>query len=565
MGSGLLLALVLNEVLYDPAGADGGREFVEILATSSDARVSLAGVELQVGDGARPGTWRTVWRAARDSLDSWVPFVIGGDSLPERHARLDGSLQNGPDAVRLWRDGVTLDLLGYGDLDDATLYESRPAADVSGASLARLPDGVDRDDNAADWQRARPSPGRRNLPQRDWELQGLEPDVTRLWPFREQELLYRVHNRGRETLDAGTPRVLAQLQRLHGEPYLGPVQRDPPRELRVDAPAVRLAAHDSLEFGVRWLAEPGLFEVGVHAQGTDEDSSNNRVTRLVRFGAGDVLVHEILFAPHTGEPEWIELHNRGTRSHDLDGWTLEDAGRTRARLHASRALAPGAFAVVSADSVTTISALEPHALRIVATPWPSLNNSDGADGVADRVVLRDPLDVVQDAVFYRAAWGVARGRSIERLTLDPDARGVLWSTSKDALGATPGRANSARAPAAASVRIHLHPNPFSPDADGVEDLLGAAFEVPAGASGFEASIFDLEGRRRRWLAADRLGPGPRRLAWDGTDDRGNELEEGVYVLHLELLGSSAPTNSQMRCIGLVRGRRPLAGSSGSSR
>ncbi len=549
----LLAALVLNEVLYDPPGADGGREFVELLHVGS-APLVLTDVTLEVGDGARPGTWRSVWRAAGESLSPGVPWVIGGDSLGLRDATLQGTLQNGPDAVRLVRDGVVIDLLGYGADLDRQLFESRPAPDVAGQSLARIPDGIDHDDNARDWHAAPPSPGRRNLPERDVALRLAPPDPTRLWPFRQVRLTLHAHNRGRIAL-VRERAVRTWLRPLPGEPYLDGFSPGTAETLGV-AWIPALAAGDSVGLAVRWLARAGLFQIEAALGVGDENPDNDHDLEIVRVGSGDVVVHEILFAPLPGDVEWIELHNRGTRTHDLYGWTFADATGKRVAVEQHAPLAPGGFLVVSADTLDAIAQLPPGAARAGLSPWPSLNNRDGPEGEADRIVVRDPRGLVQDAVFYRAAWGPVRGRSIERLTADADARGLLWAPSKDALGATPGRANSASAPPAHAVGLRLQPNPFSPDADGFDDLLTLAFEVPHHALGFEASVFDVEGRRRRWLAADRLGPGPRRLVWDGTDDRGHELPEGVYVLRLELLGSGSPDTSQLRCIGLVRGAVP---------
>src|SRR6185503_6192672 len=88
--------LVLNEVLYDPDGADEGHEFVELWNPDSLA-APLDGVALETSDGARPGTWTTVWRAeAGETVGPGSPFLIGAGGLL-------ASLQNGPDAIRLVR------------------------------------------------------------------------------------------------------------------------------------------------------------------------------------------------------------------------------------------------------------------------------------------------------------------------------------------------------------------------------------------------------------------------------------------------------------------------------
>jgi hypothetical protein len=546
----ILGQLVLNEILYDPPGADAGREFVEILNVG-DAPVGLDSFELQAGDGAHPGTWRTAWRGSVETIAPSALFVIGGDSVAARNARLGAVLQNGPDAVRLVERGRVIDRVGYGALQDPGLFEGRPAVDLPDVSLARIPDGRDTDDNAADFQAALPTPGRRNAPRREWRVSLAEPEWTRLWPGRRLRVTARVHNTGLDALAADAWQGQGVLFPLQGEPYLDGLMRGSAVHLEATCPALTLAPRDSTACELGWTGELGLFELAFAARGADEDSTDDTRRIVLRVGAGAVLVNEILFAPAAGAPEWVELLNRDARAHDLNRWTLADATGRRATLRAARPLEPAAIAVISADTAAAIPALGPGVLRAAATAWPDLNNTDGDEGWADLLVLRDPAGIVQDAITYKAEWGRARGRSIERLTRDPDAHGLVWAACKDPSGSTPGRPNSATAPSAPGADLVLEPNPFSPDGDGREDLLGVRFEVPAGHEGFRASVYDLGGHRLRTLAADRLGPGPRQLVWDGSADDGTRLVSGAYIFHLELLGK-ARTSRVLRTVGLVR-------------
>jgi len=550
--AGALATLVLNEVLYDPPGPDAGREFVEIF-NAADAGVPLAGVDLEVGDGARPGVWRSIWRGTEGELAPGALLVVGGDSIEAARFHLGSELQNGPDAVRLRRGDAVLDRLGYGALTAAEMYESRPAADVAGMSLARVPDGHDSDDNAADFGPAAPTPGRRNQPLHAWRLTVAAPDPTRAWPGRRLHVLARVHNQGREPLPAGDWELGATLCRVEGEPYREVPSLGAPWPLEVQGgPAGALAHGDSATYDIGWTADSGLFQFEIEAHGADEDTTDNRARTYLRVGAGPVLVNEIQYAPEGGEPEWIEIWNRDTRAHDVDGWTIAGAATRPARLHARGAVAAGGFAVASADTLQAIRGLEPGCRRVAATPWPSLNNTDGPDGYADRLILRDPAGVVHDAMNYAAAWGAGRGRSLERLTPDPDVRGLVWAPCKVAMGSTPGRTNSATAPPRPHVGVLLEPNPFSPDGDGHEDLLGVRLEMPTGYVGFRASVFDLAGRQRRILAADRLGPGPRTFFWDGKDSAAVALPRGAYVLQIEFYAERGRRWRELRTIGLVR-------------
>jgi hypothetical protein len=323
------------------------------------------------------------------------------------------------------------------------------------------------------------------------------------------------------------------------------------RDLPLELPAA-LAPGDSTVATCGWVGEPGVFRLAVQLVPADEVPENDAAEVGVRVGAGPVVVNEILFAPESGGSEWVELWNRDGRAWDLGGWTLEDASGRRSAVRAPGPLAAGAYGIASPDTTSPIAALPAGTWRAVVTPWNALNNSDGDGGFADLLVLRDAAGDVQDALFYEAGWSPERGRSLERLLADPDVRGLLWAACKDPAGATPGRANSAAAPPARGARVELQPNPFSPDGDGYEETLGAAIEVPEGYDGFRARIFDLDGRCRVDLAADRLGAGPRTLAWDGRDDGGLDLPRGVYILDVEFHSKSRATVHERRTIGLVR-------------
>src|SRR4029077_16322020 len=99
----------IAEGLYDAAGDDTGREFVELYNLGPTA-LSLAGARLEAGDGSRPGRWSLRWTAGEgDSIGAGGRFVIGGSLVdPPPDALVPLELQNGPDAVRLvWPDGAS--------------------------------------------------------------------------------------------------------------------------------------------------------------------------------------------------------------------------------------------------------------------------------------------------------------------------------------------------------------------------------------------------------------------------------------------------------------------------
>jgi hypothetical protein len=546
----LLLAvatvLVVNEVLYDPPGTDGGREFVEVLCLSP---VALAGWSLESGDGARR-TWRLVWRgdAASGALAPGTLFVVGGDSVAGAAARLGGELQNGPDALRLVDPhGAVHDRVGWGALDDAAFFETRSAPDVSGQSLGRDPDGIDTDDNERDFGALSPSPGRPNRARRNLAVALVAPDPLFAWPGRPLRAIVRVHNRGRESI--ATWDVAARWQRASAAAASDTLAT---RALGIAGPrGVALAPGDSALLVVGCGDGAGLHRLAVRGAFADEDSTDDDAAAWVRIGAGDVVVDEILYAPHTGEPEWIEITNRSSVALRPAGCTLADRSGRRATVRGAAVLGPGARAIVAADTTTAIRGLAPGTLRFAATPWPSLNDTGDGDW-ADALVWRDATGIVQDACGYPPDAG-ERGRSLERTSVDPGRRGVGWAACTAPGGATPGAPNSVSSTAPTGDGATAVANPvFSPDGDGRDDRLVVRVTVPPECDRCRVEIFDLEGRRRARLAADALGPGARDLAWDGVDDSGLPVEAGAYILYFECHSKSGTRLRERRAIGVVR-------------
>jgi hypothetical protein len=158
--------LIINEVLYDPEGPDDGLEFVELF-NPTDETVSLNCMVLETGNGAGAGDWGlAVEWTDHVYIEPGRFFVVGERAVtPPPDWVCDLDLQNGPDACRLTYGESVLDLVGWGAHTFPEYYEGAPCEDAaSGSSVARIPDGADSQDNAADFRPVSPpTPGRRNM------------------------------------------------------------------------------------------------------------------------------------------------------------------------------------------------------------------------------------------------------------------------------------------------------------------------------------------------------------------------------------------------------------------
>jgi lamin tail-like protein len=148
-------AVVISEVLYDAAGTDNGKVFVELWGT---AGTSLEGYKLEGVNGGDGTVGPTLTLSGAIPADGF--FVVADtDGTATQVANADlvlnFDLQNGPDSVVL-RDalGNVLDSLGYGVFGATDVFagegHAAPGA-AAGQSVARVFANRDTNDNAADF------------------------------------------------------------------------------------------------------------------------------------------------------------------------------------------------------------------------------------------------------------------------------------------------------------------------------------------------------------------------------------------------------------------------------
>ncbi len=173
----------------------------------------------------------------------------------------------------------------------------------------------------------------------------------------------------------------------------------------------------------------------------DEIPANNQFINkfsvlLPAANFNDIVINEIMYAPISGEPEWVEIFNTSISIINLNGWKIGDNSTSSIITSKDIFIQPLSFLVISKDSIITklFSVLSP----IVIANFPSLNNS------GDAVVLKDPSGIVIDSLEYFPAWGGnTNGRSLERIDAKNSSVDSLnWKTTVSKQKGTPGYINS---------------------------------------------------------------------------------------------------------------------------
>jgi hypothetical protein len=528
--------LVINEFLPDPQGSDGGREFVELM-NPGPSEVFLDGVSIQFANGAEGAVWTTRWSGSPGaSLAPGALFlIVDRNWLGEQPGQAEAflGLQNGPDALRLVRGDSVLDMVGYGPLTDLEMMEESPVSIVPGLSVARKPDGWDTDDNGRDFVQAEPTPGTVNFSPFDLAVTGWEldpPSADR--PGLAVRFSVGFQNEGTETFPVGPISL-----RFGGRDYPSLLDLMPPG-------------------AIRWLTwnlvpeKSGLLELEILVPLPEVADTLVVKPAALQVGPGELILNEVLAAPGHGQGEWLEITARGTGPVSLTGFHIRDEDGDWRPLPAF-SLEPGDLIVLAQDSLalagwhldnrahgaTMNCAVETALARqINLAGWPSLNNSPPESrDFADRIYLSNPAGDVIDHVTLKG--DSETGQSQERLAEFPsNPRAVNWAASTSLVGSTPGCPNSVSLSRPVPAGFTVWPRILDPASGST--TVHFLITLIGGQTGWDLRVFDLWGGLVRNFGGDDLGPGPRDLPWDGTDDQGRKVPPGGYVAVLQLRNAS---------------------------
>ena len=174
---------------------------------------------------------------------------------------------------------------------------------------------------------------------------------------------------------------------------------------------------------------------------SDEDTLNN--VKTLKFTVhsrpnnyNDVVINEIMYAPTSNQPEWIELFNKTNSSINLKNCKFLDNSTDIIIATQDKYIPPQGFIILCKD--TTIKNYFNIPAEIIPVKMPSLNNS------GDICCIKNTSNAVLDSLEYLPTWGgSSEGKSLERVSKnDESTRQENWGTSKSKYKATPGRINS---------------------------------------------------------------------------------------------------------------------------
>jgi hypothetical protein len=149
------------------------------------------------------------------------------------------------------------------------------------------------------------------------------------------------------------------------------------------------------------------------------------------------------------------------------------------------------------------------------------------------------------------------GVSLERISFNIGAENRSnWHSASSTEGwATPGRKNSqSRDAIAESEGFEVGPEIFTPDMDGVDDVLLIKYRFGNPGQRARILIVDPRGRLVREIASGALLGTEGFYTWDGTDREGRRARTGMYLVLAEICGPERGTRRYRKTCVLATGR-----------
>lgn len=260
--------------------------------------------------------------------------------------------------------------------------------------------------------------------------------------------------------------------------------------------------------------------------------------------SNELIINEILFNPVSGNVDYVELYNRSSKILDLATLFIasRDAKNALKLVYAmsttSRLLNPKEFVVLTTniDLVKQQYKVKNPTAMLEIKTLPSFPNDAGV------VVLLNQEAAIIDEFHYSEAMHLkllvsTDGVALERMQYDlPTQDSNNWHSAAETVGfGTPSYQNSAYSEYASfDTAIFIAPKVFSPNGDGIDDVMQIHYQFDAPGKVANVSIFDSKGRLvldvAHSLTLDTKGI----ISWDGVNADGERARSGRYIVFIEL-------------------------------
>lgn len=275
---------------------------------------------------------------------------------------------------------------------------------------------------------------------------------------------------------------------------------------------------------------------------------------------GDVVINEILYNPINGDNDYIELYNNGTKLISVDSIQLSsvnEEGTFNDPVHLNfkgRVVCPGDYLCLTTDRQALLNKSSKYNRQnIESLSIPSMSDDEG-----HIVLLNHSLEVVDD-LSYDDSWqypllASTEGVALERINASNATQdGNNWHSASETSGSgTPGSRNSQASRPVEGEMLQLSSPWFSPDNDGVEDVLTLKYNSDNPGDVLSLVIYNAWGKEIIKLAEQQLTENGYEYHWNGCDEAGNMQPAGNYVVLWKVYNVNGHIDSGKTTVALLK-------------
>lgn len=295
------------------------------------------------------------------------------------------------------------------------------------------------------------------------------------------------------------------------------------------------------------------------------DSEDEIRIKDIRFGwaqppaEGMLLINEILFNPHPGQQDYLEIYNKSDKVLNLQQLFIANRngdGSLGTIVQASGepdVILPGEYIVFCKDPRSLCSQYickNEFACRTVAS-LPSFPDKQGC------ALLLDYKGTVLDEFCYgesmhSPAISNVEGIALERVSWNLGNVHGNWQSAASSAGyGTPGYENS-RYLLEGSSSWKVNPKIISPNNDGWNDICSLTIPIDLAGNVLNVYIFDILGNLVNHWVKNVLLAGNDVFIWDGKDDQDKLLPAGQYLFLLENYDIKGHVGRKKIVVAIVR-------------
>ncbi|MCF8395247.1 MAG: lamin tail domain-containing protein [Melioribacteraceae bacterium] len=408
-------SIVINEIMYDPPEAQP--EWIELF-NASDRTINLKDWQVSINEIDR--------KITKDDLilNPGEYLIITDDStitsyftIPSQYIELRfGNLNNTEDVIKVIDDrSLLIDSVAYNDEYRNDKSTSIELTEINGEWISSI-----------DYYKG--TPGRINsIANKNLDLLIKNISVEPRYPVKGEnvKIACEIYNAGAEKISTGN------LKFIYSEGMS--------ENLLEELTLTDLGAGDSAYYiSTNSFVINDSITVAVHSELTDDDSINNRVSKIIFTGSAqkDILISEFMNNPSSDESDWIEFYNNSSKTINIMNWRVSDKSKMPDGdiiTNAGQYIEPGKYFAAAIDT-SKIPGIEN--VKIFQSNFGSLGNTN------DKIIIYDFRGAVIDHLEYDSFDGEP-GRSFERISFDKETQDSSnWITSLDSTGSTIGRQNS---------------------------------------------------------------------------------------------------------------------------